>query len=659
MPPTVFITARFRSGSTLLWNIFRQHPDVAAFYEPLHEKLPQWIASGVPPQSSHDHVDTYFSEYPPLDDLKKQHMSEFGVCRLYLDASDQHPQLRQYIQYLLDLARARHKIPVLQYNRVDFRLPWLKANFPEAILIHLSRSPRDQWCSSIAGYPGDVEQNLETDPYLITTWSRDLCQQFPFLASPYIRHPYQRHYYLWKLSYLAGSQLADVSIAYEDLLTSPEQTITKIFQLLGLESQAYLDQCTAVVVQKPVGKWSAYQSATWFTSLEEECEAMLTRLGVNDQFGTQPLAEIIANSREYQQLLADRSVLVWGIRSAQLAFIDQVCLAEEKEITNRQLEYALEHPLRPFLKHYLPRSLQDAIRWLRRRFQPKLGQLHHHAPIPLKIPAYNTRPIKVSSQRRPVVSIVTPSFNHARFLERTMQSVLGQEYPQVEYIVQDGNSTDETRDILKTYQPQLTHLESCPDTGQANAINRGFRHATGEIMAWLNSDDVLLPGAVCTVVEFFLTHPQVDVVYGHRVIINEADQEIGRWVLPPHDANVLLWADYIPQETLFWRRRIWEKAGGYVDESYQFALDWELLLRFRGAGATFARLPHFLAAFRVHPQQKTSAIFEGTGKQEMHWLRQRYHGREVSDREARQQIRGYLRQHLLCDALYRMGIGKY
>src|SRR5262249_47748856 len=149
----------------------------------------------------------------------------------------------------------------------------------------------------------------------------------------------------------------------------------------------------------------------------------------------------------------------------------------------------------------------------------------------------------------PVISVVTPSYNHARFLERTMRSVLDQGYPRLEYIVQDGASRDGTAALLERCRGALAHCESCPDSGQANAINRGFRHATGEILAYLNSDDLLLPGSLAYVANFFRRHPEVDVIYGHRVIVNEHDLEVGRWLLPPHDDEVLSWGDYVPQET--------------------------------------------------------------------------------------------------------------
>ena len=102
-------------------------------------------------------------------------------------------------------------------------------------------------------------------------------------------------------------------------------------------------------------------------------------------------------------------------------------------------------------------------------------------------------------------------------------------------------------------------------------------------MAWINSDDFYLPGALAFVADYFAWHPDVDVLYGHRVLVDEQSREIGRWFLPKHDPEVLRLNDFVPQETLFWRRRIWDRVGG-IDPSYKFALDWDLLLRFQAAG---------------------------------------------------------------------------
>jgi glycosyltransferase involved in cell wall biosynthesis len=278
---------------------------------------------------------------------------------------------------------------------------------------------------------------------------------------------------------------------------------------------------------------------------------------------------------------------------------------------------------------------------------------YQNRPRPIVIPKHYTRVRPLASP--PVISIVTPNFNHGKFIERTIKSVLDQRYPRLEYIVQDAGSTDETREILDRYRDSLAHVASKPDKGQAEGLNRGFRRATGEILAYLNSDDLLLPGALHYVARFFHEHPDVDVVYGHRVVIDEYDAEIGRWVLPPHDDEILSWADYVPQETLFWQRRVWEKVGGSIDESFRFAIDWDLLLRFRDAGANFVRLPRFLGAFRAHPHQKTSAEMRDIGSQEMDRIRERCHGRAVSWEEIRRQARPYLCRHLVYDKLYRWG----
>lgn len=339
MNPPIFITARFRTGSTLLWNIFRQIPGVVAFYEPLHEQLPQLIECNPPPQPTHDFVDTYFNEYPPAAELAQHHRPEFGLCRLHLEAGKAYPQLKSYIQYLLDSVGG-DKTPVLQFNRVDFRLSWLRANFPQARLIHLYRAPRDQWLSAITGDPNYQDEDTESDPYLQTTWARDLYQQFPFLAGPFIRHPYQQHYYLWKLSYLAGRRLADLSIAYEELLTASEDTLKRLLDLAGLDTSANLKRSRVVIVSKPIDKWLRYRPENWFTSLEQDCETTLTELGLNDYFGRKSLAEIIAASPPYQTWLVDPCLIEWARRSDQLAItrLKNEAFAKETVIQLKEAE---------------------------------------------------------------------------------------------------------------------------------------------------------------------------------------------------------------------------------------------------------------------------------------------------------------------------------
>ena len=122
-------------------------------------------------------------------------------------------------------------------------------------------------------------------------------------------------------------------------------------------------------------------------------------------------------------------------------------------------------------------------------------------------------------------------------------------------------------------------------------------------MGYLKSNDMLLPGALRFVGEFFASHPNVDVIYGHRVIVDDNGQEVGRWILPPHDAEVIKYYDWVPQETLFWRSALYQAVGG-IDRAFQFAMDWDLVLRFINAGARFQRVPYSLGAFAFMTSRK-------------------------------------------------------
>ncbi|HEY1191883.1 MAG TPA: glycosyltransferase family 2 protein [Gemmata sp.] len=265
---------------------------------------------------------------------------------------------------------------------------------------------------------------------------------------------------------------------------------------------------------------------------------------------------------------------------------------------------------------------------------------------------------KPALRNPPVISIATPSFNQGHFLEHTIHSVLSQEYPRLEYVVQDGGSTDRTAEVLDRHRSKLFRCESRKDNGQSQAINLGLAGTTGEIMAYLNSDDLLLPGALHTVAKYFEDHPDVDVVYGHRVLIDGEGYELGRWVLPKHSDEMLRWADYVPQETMFWRRRIWDKVGG-IDESFRFAMDWDLLLRFQAAGAKMVRLPRFLGAFRIHNSSKTMTVVNTQGMAEMSRLRLRVHGREVTNLEIMAGLRRYHAWHVFHNRMYRLGLFRY
>lgn len=307
-------------------------------------------------------------------------------------------------------------------------------------------------------------------------------------------------------------------------------------------------------------------------------------------------------------------------------------------------------PLLPVIR-YAMRVITISIRRCLDVFRPRIGNLNQYSPRPLgRRNVGNSRQLIVA----PKISIVTPSLQQGQYLKHTIDSVLNQGYPNLEYFIQDGESTDETIAILKQYQERLSGWISEKDSGQSQAINRAFAHTNGEIMGWLNSDDILMPGALNCVADYFNRHPEVDVIYGNRLLIDESGMEIGRWILPRHETEILSWVDFVPQETMFWRRRIWNKIGAQIDETFRFAMDWDLLVRFRESGAKFAHIPHFLGAFRIHEFQKTSAALNRIGLEEMDRIRTRVLGRTPSRKEIRKAITPFLIRHIAKDIAYRI-----
>ena len=242
---------------------------------------------------------------------------------------------------------------------------------------------------------------------------------------------------------------------------------------------------------------------------------------------------------------------------------------------------------------------------------------------PRKIPTTSNFPIAKNTGKYPRISIVVPSYNQGHFIGATLESITSQAYPNLELIIADGGSNDDTIEVIKKYSSQIKWWVSEADDGQASAINKGMSHATGEILAWLNSDDCLMPGALFRVASQFMKSADTEVVYGHRVLINEAGEDVGKWVMPGHRKFILTYADFIPQETMFWRADLWKKVGGRLDESFCFAMDWELIRRFIKANAKFKLIPAFLGQFRMHEMQKTNANIESDGFKEMEIIRQK------------------------------------
>lgn len=276
LPSPVFITARFRSGSTFLWQLFRAIEGVTAYYEPLNERRwflhPERSAASDP---SHRGVNSYGLEYAGMADLEALFDLNWGYHELYMDERSHDPRLFRYIDQLIRRAGGR---PVLQFNRVDLRLPWLRAHFPSARIVHLFRHPREQWMSIQAKGRVPVDCTLKNfaryDAFYTLAWARDLRVIFPFLELDDDLSPYALHYYLWRLSMIFGRSHSHLSLSYEDLTARFESTFGGLLAGLGIEG-ADLERLRRLNRGPTVPRWPDYADDGWFGAIEAECERTL------------------------------------------------------------------------------------------------------------------------------------------------------------------------------------------------------------------------------------------------------------------------------------------------------------------------------------------------------------------------------------------------
>jgi hypothetical protein len=275
-PPkdVVFITARFRTGSTLLWNLFRHLPQITAYYEPLNER--RWFdprTRGSHTDDTHLQVDNYWAEYDGLEMLGRWYSVDWRFKQLYMAAHAHNPEMERYIEALISHAPGR---PVLQFNEMDLRLPWLRTHFPRAKLVHLYRNPRDQWYSTL-GKTAIQMRGLTLrafapiDGFYLLAWGRDLRHYFPFLTLDNDAHPYELFYQIWKLSYLFGTLHADLSFCFEDLTTEPERVIR---WLLATLSFGEVDVSALAQLVSPVegGKWRRHECDDVYDDIEAKVD---------------------------------------------------------------------------------------------------------------------------------------------------------------------------------------------------------------------------------------------------------------------------------------------------------------------------------------------------------------------------------------------------
>jgi len=277
----VFITARFRSGSTFLWNIFRNIQGCTAYYEPLLQEGPEERGLGRQHQidSTHRGVEDYHAEFNRIRGLAEAHKSQWAFRQLKMDEFHFDPDLENYINLLIENAPGR---PVLQFNRVDFRLQWLRSRYPNAKIMHLFRNPRDQWMSMVKN-DGYISREFKWDKnnktafintFYLWDWWKDLHFQMPFLKLDYLEHPYQVHYLVWRMSYLYGKQFSDLSLRYESVMLSFEQVMDECLKFL--EIKGYDIKKLANLVNPRVGSgWQDYASDSWFRELESKAESLL------------------------------------------------------------------------------------------------------------------------------------------------------------------------------------------------------------------------------------------------------------------------------------------------------------------------------------------------------------------------------------------------
>jgi len=274
----VFIVGRFRSGTTALWNILRHSDEAFAMYEPLHDTLATHLDHPAAPDATHRGVADYFHE---LRQHREQVLSlyrmGFGATRLALAAKDSYPELKTYLTALINLAG--EKIPVLKCVRLDFRLAWLRKQFPHAKIIYIVRDPREQWISMAAKDNADLKVPRWLSVYQGSTFAANLMFYLPEIMGGDGQHSYERAYYLWRISQVIGQKYADLYVDFDrEFLTADPALFARLTSLTGIPIPPAV---IAEYLRRDIPRRaSAVNINVPFVKIEQRCEAVLERRGL-------------------------------------------------------------------------------------------------------------------------------------------------------------------------------------------------------------------------------------------------------------------------------------------------------------------------------------------------------------------------------------------
>jgi len=277
--PALFVIGRFRSGTTLVWNILRRTEKTCAYYEPFNDNLLEHLSSDTKPMLSHTGVDSYWDAYQGIkNNIADKFDRRFGINRLCLGGKDTYSELQTYIEWLISSCK-KGQLPVLQFNRADFRIPWLKSRFPDVPILYIYRDPREQWLSIVKEQPKTLQKSVWLNTgYDLLIWSANLLPYLPNTVFSKIRHSYDRHYILWKISYALGRHYADHRISLDnELHRDTKNGIKKILEAAKLDLHA--EDFSAMVTKSQKYKISKSQS-DWFKESESHCNKLLEDSGL-------------------------------------------------------------------------------------------------------------------------------------------------------------------------------------------------------------------------------------------------------------------------------------------------------------------------------------------------------------------------------------------